>query len=736
VFLPVVTVPVAARTEPATKPAARPARKKTSRSVIYLEQLSRELKGEHPESAYARLSAFAMRKSSGVLGARAALALGYSDYSKGEFAKAAPWFERSIEDPLLREYALYWTAENDLGLNQNAEALADLKRLRSDFPNSVITDQALQALGAAALAANQPQEAVAALNGYPATLKSPALLLLRGECYEKAGQVAQAAADYQDLYLRFPTADQGRTAAMKLTFLASAPGNSTPPVSLDQQETYAAAIFQAGYWTEAREAYSGILPRVTGADNERAQLRILECGAFLGAGPTELAALKVTDPDVDAERFHALAEVYRALGQDAEMAAAVEGAASRDPQSIWTERALMLAGNDYWVELNRDQAASYYKRLEESFPDAPDAVPAQWRVGWTSVLKRQADAAQLLTEHVRRFPKSPYIPDALYWLGRLSEEAGNPAVARSYYDKLVERFPENYFETAAETRLRALGDGTEGDPDVLALIPPAPPVPKLGEAIPAAAADWKERADALRSIAFDSSSELELRAAYEATGEPRLLFEAAQAAVTAKHVGAAIVAVRQIYPQLESHRFDEIPLGVWKTAYALPYRASIQRWSARAGVDPLLVAGLMRQESAFEKAAHSDANAMGLMQLEPETAHIMARKIRIRYSQARLFDPEYNIRLGTFYLSQLEKQFGGVEWALAAYNAGEDRVTAWTTGQTYREPAEFVDSIPFTQTRDYVEMVSRNADIYRRLYGAKHESRHTKKRSRRAASKR
>jgi soluble lytic murein transglycosylase len=111
------------------------------------------------------------------------------------------------------------------------------------------------------------------------------------------------------------------------------------------------------------------------------------------------------------------------------------------------------------------------------------------------------------------------------------------------------------------------------------------------------------------------------------------------------------------------------------------------------------------------------------MQLEPKTARLLARQSKIRYSQLRLFEGDYNVRLGTLYLSNLRKQFGSIESALAAYNAGEDRVIEWTTGQTYREPAEFVDSIPFTETREYVEIVSRNADIYHKLYGAPNESR-------------
>jgi soluble lytic murein transglycosylase len=711
-------LPLSARKGPAAA-----AVRETVPGVKYLEQLSRELKGKNPSPAYEQLSAFAMQKSSAALGRRAALALGYFDYSQGHYPQAAEWLERAKEDSLLRDYSLYWSAENDLAQNRAADALAELKQLRQEFPDSVMTDQALQALGEAALASNQPAEAVAALNDYSLTAERPSLLFLRAEAHEQAGEKDQAAADYQAIYMRFPVSEQASEAALKLSFLASTPGTEIPPIPLDQRTAHAAQLFNAKNCADARNEYSQIVSQLTGADNERAQLRILECDPQLGSGPTALAALKVSDPDVDAERFYALTQIYRSQQQDAEMAAAIEGAVSRAPQSRWAEMALMAAANEYWVELDREHAAMYYKRLEENFPDAPDATPAQWRVAWTSVLKRKPDATDLLTEHIRRFPNSPFIPDALYWLGRLAGEAGNPAAARSYYEKLAQRFPASYFAATAAIRLRSLGNGTNADPDVLALIPPPPPAPKLADSIPEAAADRQARADALHSIAFDASAELELRAAYLATGEPRLLLEAAQAAVDGGHVGAAIVTVRLVYPQLESRPFAQVPRDVWLTAYAMPFKASIRQWSAHAGVDPMLVAGLIRQESAFDETARSNQNALGLMQVEPKTARLMAHQARIRYSQARLFEPDYNVRLGTLYLANLRKQFGSIESALAAYNAGEDRVTEWTEGQTYREPAEFVDSIPFTETREYVEIVSRNAGIYHKLYEAPDEPR-------------
>jgi soluble lytic murein transglycosylase len=739
VFLLLVCAAASHATAQAKKAAASKSSKprtisSSTTSAKQLEQLCRSLKQKNSGSAYASLSAFASRKSSGTLGPRAALALGYSDYTKGHYAQASKWLSIAQNDPLLQDYALYWSAETDLALNHNAEALAQLKRFRHDYPDSVITDEALQSLGTASLAANQPAEILTALDAYPQTKDKPALLFLRAEAREQSAQPLQAAADYETVYLRFPSNEQAREAGEKLGFLRSTLGDKLPAIPIERQIELASTTFSARQWTEARNEYSHLLPQLTGADRERAELRIMECGVALGAGISEIAALKITDPDVDAERFYSLANYYRDIPAESEMAAAIESAAARAPASRWTESALFLGGNYYWVQLDRDRAAAYYKRLSDNFPTSAEALPAQWRVAWTAVLKRQPEAVADLAEHLRRFPGSQFTPDALYWLGRLAEESHNTGLARSYYEKLQDRFPQNYFTNAATIRLDTLAPGTETDPDVLAAIPPLPPAMTLGSTIPAAAENRQARADALRSIAFDASAELELRAAFAATGEPRLLLEAAQEAVAAGHVGAAIVTIRQIYPQIEWRPFSEVPREVWLTAFAMPYQSSILSRSTQAGVDPMLTAGLIRQESAYDPEARSGANARGLMQLLPKTARRFAKQARVRYSTPMLFEPDYNIHIGTIYFAGLKRDFGSVESALAAYNAGEDRVTFWTTGQTYREPAEFVDSIPFTETREYVEIVTRNADIYRKLYGTTQSERGAKNESRKAGT--
>ena len=179
----------------------------------------------------------------------------------------------------------------------------------------------------------------------------------------------------------------------------------------------------------------------------------------------------------------------------------------------------------------------------------------------------------------------------------------------------------------------------------------------------------------------------------------------------------SITSARQAFPQLEARKMDEVPGDIWRLVYPLPYALSVERFSARAKLDPMLVAGLIRQESVFQRDAISRAGAVGLMQVLPSTGRGLARKLRIGYSRARLTEPDYNLRLGTTYLVELIQRQGSLERALAAYNAGEDRVALWQAERQFEEPAEFVQSIPFTETREYVQIVLRNAELYRRLYG-------------------
>ncbi|MBZ5629813.1 MAG: lytic transglycosylase domain-containing protein, partial [Acidobacteriia bacterium] len=157
----------------------------------------------------------------------------------------------------------------------------------------------------------------------------------------------------------------------------------------------------------------------------------------------------------------------------------------------------------------------------------------------------------------------------------------------------------------------------------------------------------------------------------------------------------------------------------WEDLFPRPWWTDLKKYSSSNGLDPFLVASLIRQESEFNPEAISHANAFGLMQVLPSTGKTLARSMKVRgFSSAQLLAPNFNLQLGTRYFRELVDHFNGhVEYALAAYNAGSDRVEAWLANGKYRDPQEFVESIPFTETREYVQSVMRNATVYKRLYG-------------------
>jgi soluble lytic murein transglycosylase len=541
--------------------------------------------------------------------------------------------------------------------------------------------------------------------------------LLRAQANERSRRLQSAAADYAAVYYGFPLAKEAKKASGRIGVVRRALGGKFLGVPPGQQLARAEGLYDRHHWRDARAEFSRLIPLLSGADRDRAALRAAQCRMALHASPSVLASLRLSDPEADAERLAALAHSYGARNRQRELLDTTERLAAQYPSSRWAEDALSAAGHFLWAQLDRQGAAEYYRRVYARFPSGNSARVAHWRIAWAAYLEGLPEVAELLAEHLRRFPGSPFAPDALYWLGRAAGRGDNAAGTRNFYAQLIERFPENYFARQAAQRIRGLGPGPANGPKLLSLLPPAAVPAALNEAVPQAAAGPWNRAKALRTIAFDASAELELRAAYANTSARRLLLEAAGAELAAGHVLSAITTARQVFPELESRRLEEGPEDAWRLVYPLVFEDLIEREASRAELDPMLVAGLIRQETAFQPEAVSPAGALGVMQLLPRTARLVARRLKLRYSRARLLQPEYNLRLGTAYLADLTRRYGTLEAALAAYNAGEDHVAAWQGERSYEEPAEFVESIPFRETRDYVLLVIRNAGIYRRLYG-------------------
>lgn len=336
-------------------------------------------------------------------------------------------------------------------------------------------------------------------------------------------------------------------------------------------------------------------------------------------------------------------------------------------------------------------------------------------------MRRQADAGEMLRAHIRLFPGAESAAGALYFLGRLAEGVSEKASARAYYDEIVREYPNYYYTVIARERLKEIGT-----------VAPSAKVNEFLHGIDfpqrsrtlsfqanATATARIERARLLHSAGLDDWAVNELRYGAQNEDQPQVL--AIELAAMTTRTAGPDQAMRYIKRYAGNYLFmpiESAPAEFWKLAFPLPYRADLERFAKLNGLDPFLVAALIRQESEFNTKAVSRMNARGLTQILPGTGRELSRKLKVKaYATASLFVPAVNLQLGTFYLKTIADNLGGRwEAALAAYNAGPSRAKAWSSWGEFREPAEFIETVPFGETRNYIQTVLRNADTYRRIY--------------------
>jgi soluble lytic murein transglycosylase len=328
-------------------------------------------------------------------------------------------------------------------------------------------------------------------------------------------------------------------------------------------------------------------------------------------------------------------------------------------------------------------------------------------VGWADYRARRYDAAaQVLETTARLRPPSGSTAGFLYWSARARAAMGQPDRARLLLAETVQRYKHAYHGVRAGEALARLGGL------------PAPPAALVATAPPPEAPLPEPRGSRLHQL-------LLLDRLAEAEQELRLLPESSRVQATLAWVDwrqgqyrPAIVAMKRAYPEWVGEAGDRLPAEVWRILFPLRYDAELRLAAQQEGVDPALVAALILQESSFDAGALSRAGARGLMQVMPATGRKIARDKGQRFRRAALHDPETSLDFGTHYLRQMSERFSGsVEKVLAAYNAGPHRVDAWTALRGELPPEEFIEGIPFSETRTYVTIVLANREQYRRLYG-------------------
>ena len=353
-----------------------------------------------------------------------------------------------------------------------------------------------------------------------------------------------------------------------------------------------------------------------------------------------------------------------------------------------------------------EQAMDTLRVLRRVDPRDTTGTRQLWERGWQEYRRdNYTGAIALWTELADIYPGQGDAQRGLYWKARAQEKIGQADRARDTYSDLIAASDTtDFYQRRAMARL--------GNPPVSAEIQlaqskaPWPSDPAL------------QRAKLLTDLGLDGLAQREMELVREQANHRDMIALKALIMGRQGNRRTAIALLRQAFPELGGPRQSNVPDEILRAYYPLEFEDTIRAQAQARGLSPALVAGIIRQESAFDPRATSPVGARGLMQLMPATARETAGKLDKSYSQEELYDPELSIELGTFYFSQLLKNFdGNVELALAGYNGGPNRIRRlWNEAGPSAELDDFVENLYLDESRDYVKRILVLADSYRQLY--------------------
>lgn len=640
----------------------------------------------------------------------------YESYSRGQMSDAKELFQMTLgTEYRLVDYSLYYLARIAFDQKQWQEARDRLDDLESRFPQSLWSHPGTLLRAKIDIAEAKYPQALETLRKLGATGSvkreiADEALFLQGQIREKQGEPRRAKALYDDLRNRSP-----------LSRWASAARKAQAALRSEYPELF--ALHTVHSLAEEAERLS--------------RERQVGDAAILYKKLLNLAS----EPDLRLRFLVKLSALYLSARNRTEALPLLEQIARDYPETGEAPKALYQIGNILWNRHDNTEALDYFNRLIESYPNSTDADRARfaaadiheffgrkeeaiqlysrladrpgkstvgddalWRLAWLYYRAgEQSSAAAAFKSLANRARSDALATAATYWQARSVEKLDEQETAKQLYRRIFFAAGESYYQGLARKALERLGEPVD-EPKAR---------PRLNEnSQPPLTVEVDFHLLRARELAALSLHELAVAELDQINSKnpDRPLRTLLMREYFNNRAYARSLALANQTPRSQRERdFYRYPLAFWDL---------IQQKAQERDLDPFLVVALIRQESLFDVRARSPAAALGLMQLIPPTAARLARRLGFSLpSPERLFDPDLNLTLGTQYLKDLLERYGN-DWhkALAAYNAGEAAVDRWEREIATDDIEEFVEQIPYVETRGYVKLVLRNHRIYKLLY--------------------
>ncbi|QXE92358.1 transglycosylase SLT domain-containing protein [Geomonas subterranea] len=589
--------------------------------------------------------------------------------------------------PLLADYALYYQGLALSKLQRHDQALPPLYKLLKEYANSRLSRQALILYADTLAAAGYPKEAQQSyatfVERYPSGSDSISALYGSALCRIKLGDAAAAAAVLRNIYLVYPASPYADKAALELQNLA-ATGIKAEPYTTAELFKRAGTLYDLGRHLKAAEALAEI-PLTGESDDFVRKVKFKKGQALYKSKRYQQAQSTFGSLPAHAEAELWLARTLDKSGKGDEafrlfLKLAQDAKGGTVAQEAMLEAAYLKRFQRQWSE-----AVPLFKKYLAMAPSQKNGN-VLWETAWCSY---QAHDYQEAASQFRKLADREDLRDkALYWLGRTLAATGDGKGAQAAFTTLASEFPLGYY--ALISNQFQAGESL-----------PQPPG-NMSEALPMPSGFEREKALITLGLFEEAARELSLsKKGKNPAGIARLYLE------MGNYNGAYHTMANE-----KPRRGDKDNATVLGVTYPLAFRDDVARNAAAQAVPESLVYAVMRTESNYFPAALSPVGAVGLMQIMPSTAEAMSKG-----DSKRLTSPDLNIKLGTRHLRDLLELYDrNLTLTVAAYNAGSGNVKRWQKAYGDLPQDEFVESIPFRETREYVKKVVSSMQMYQKLY--------------------
>lgn len=342
---------------------------------------------------------------------------------------------------------------------------------------------------------------------------------------------------------------------------------------------------------------------------------------------------------------------------------------------------------------NQDKFACY-KDLYLNYPKSEYAEKSLYQVFQYGIKnKNYTKCRELAKDFLNKYPTSEYAPYFLFWAGKIEQSYGSPTYAE-HFQQLINSYPDTYYAYRAFWILRGIPTATINAQ--LEYKPVEYPY------------RYPTKGDVLYSLMQVNDYTLISKVMQDEFIDSWIEYE--------KGNYANSVTIAQKAMKKLPNKPGKSDLR-WRLVYPQNYYKQVQNYAKKYNNNDALIMGIIRTESTFNPEAQSNVGAIGLMQLMPATAHDIGSKHSITFNTSYLFNPELNINLGNLYYSTIKDMLEKKEIsAVAAYNGGIGSVTKWKSTLKYKDTDEFVEQIPYEETKNYVERVFQSYWNYTRIY--------------------